>query len=588
VTTDQILFGIGLTVVLAVGSQLLASRLRIPALIVLLPVGFTAGALTDDINPNRLLGPAFQPLVSLSVALILYDAAVGLDLKRLKGHTRRTVVRLIVVGVPLTWTVATLVAIPLFGMSTDAALMLGVILVVSGPTVVGPLLNFVRPVDRLQRVLSWEGSLIDPIGGILGAVTFHAVSAQSGGRHPFAHFAVSVGTGLLGGVVGAGLLWLLLHTLHLGETLSTLAQLASVIGIAAACDIVRDDSGLIAAIIMGLVVANLPGYKMSARRRFFETLIQLMLGLLFISISATVAPPPVRHVMLPTLALVAVLVLVTRPLVAYLSSLRTDLSRGERMFIAWMAPRGIVAAATASTFGPALAARGVDGASKILPATFLVIVATVALYGLTAIPVAKRLGVTRPTRTKPLLVGDDPWVLELAKALKSMDLEVLMWAGSHEQRAHIAHAGLALAPGRLIDDVTDPGAQFEGVTTVLLLTSDDDFNALATAMFTGRSEASVYRLGAASNRHSVIGTDNGQILFSADMTSGALAAHHRAGAHVVAEPAGPATTAGRELLFLVHPDGRLAPITRAGTPPQEDGDIAVAMVLSTLPERSHR
>jgi len=157
VTADQIFLGVGLTVVLAVGSQVLASRLRIPALIVLLPVGFVAGALTTSIHPDRLLGAALQPLVSLAVAVILYDAGLGLDLRKLMGHPRRVVVRLIALGVPITWAFAALCAALLLGMSRAAALMLGAILVVSGPTVVGPLLEFVRPRERVQRILAWEG-----------------------------------------------------------------------------------------------------------------------------------------------------------------------------------------------------------------------------------------------------------------------------------------------------------------------------------------------------------------------------------------------------------------------------------------------
>lgn len=178
-TTNQILTGVGLILVLAVGSQVLASRMRVPALIVLLPVGFAAGALTTDVNPERLLGPAFEPLVSLSVAVILYDAGLGLDLPKLKGHMRRVVVRLIVLGVLITWALGAAVAAPLLGMSRGSAVMLGVILVVSGPTVVGPLLALVRPTERLQRVLVWEGSLIDPVGGILGALVFHGVIAST-------------------------------------------------------------------------------------------------------------------------------------------------------------------------------------------------------------------------------------------------------------------------------------------------------------------------------------------------------------------------------------------------------------------------
>jgi NhaP-type Na+/H+ or K+/H+ antiporter len=212
-STDQILIGIALIVVLAVGSQVLASQLRIPALIVMLPAGFIAGIVTSDVNPSKLLGPAFQPLVSLAVALILYDAGLGLDLRKLTGHTRTVVVRLIVIGVPLTAVCATLLAASLLGMSKGAAVELGAILVVSGPTVVTPLLAFVRPVERLQRVLIWEGSLIDPIGGILGAVVLHGVLA--GGHKHFGSDAVeflgSVGIGIAGAVVATAALWVLLR-----------------------------------------------------------------------------------------------------------------------------------------------------------------------------------------------------------------------------------------------------------------------------------------------------------------------------------------------------------------------------------------
>jgi NhaP-type Na+/H+ or K+/H+ antiporter len=129
---------------------------------------FAAGAITTDVNPQRLLGTAFQPLVSLAVAVILYDSGMSLDLRKLHGHTRRVVVRLIVLGIPITMAFGAVFAALLLGMSSQSALMLGAILVVSGPTVVGPPLLFIRPTERLQRVLAWEGSLIDPVGGILG------------------------------------------------------------------------------------------------------------------------------------------------------------------------------------------------------------------------------------------------------------------------------------------------------------------------------------------------------------------------------------------------------------------------------------
>ena len=463
-TTNQILTGVGLILALAVGSQVLASRLRIPAIIILLPVGFTAGAITTDVNPQDLLGAAFQPLVSLAVAVILYDAGMSLDLRKLHGHTRRVVVRLIAIGVPVTLAFAAVFAGLLLGMSGQAALMLGAILVVSGPTVVGPLLVFIRPTERLQRVLSWEGSLINPVGGILGAVVFHAVlaSTRQGFGYQLAQFLAGVCVGLAGGVAGVALLWLLLRKLRLGEVLGTNAQLASVIAVAAACDILRDDAGLISAIVMGLAVANLRGFDVPARRPFFETLVQLIIGVLFISISATVTPASLQHLVLPALGLIAVLVLITRPLVALLATARTDMTTGERQFTGWMAPRGIVAAATASTFSAALVSENIGGAAKILPVTFLVIVVTVAVYGLTAVPVARRLGVTRPARTRPLLVGGEDWVVDLGRALGSLGLEVLMWAGLDEQRARISAGRPGTGPRRAAGHGHRPGRAARG------------------------------------------------------------------------------------------------------------------------------
>ena len=579
-TTNQILIGVGLILVLAVGAQVLASRLRIPAIIVLLPAGFIAGALTTDVNPDRLLGPAFEPLVSLSVAVILYDAGLGLDLRKLQGHVRKVVVRLIILGVLITWVLAALVAAPLLGMSRGAALMLGIILVVSGPTVVGPLLRFVRPAERLQQVLIWEGSLIDPVGGILGALVFHAVisSTHKGPGSHFGQFAVSVVVGLAGGVIGTALLWLLLRKLRLGELLGTTAQLAAVIGVAAGCDVARADTGLIAAIFMGLALANMRGVDLPARQPFFETLVQLIIGVLFISISATVTPQSLRHLILPTLGLVAVLVVVARPLAAFASTLRTNLGKGERAFIGWMAPRGIVAAATASTFTAGLVSKGIGGAAKILPVTFLVIVATVVLYGLTAAPVARRLRVTRPARTRPLLVGGDGWVIDLGRALRSAGLDVLMWAGLDQQREQIRQAGLELAPGELLAAATGRGARLEEITAVLLLTDEDDFNALASVLLAGNVNGRVYRLAPPLRSHGVVAPYTaGEILFGDGLTRGAVSGRYHDGARIAAQPANGVLPAGHDLLFLVRADGQLAAVTHTGTPAPEAGDTTVSL-----------
>ena len=578
-STNQVLIGLGLTVFLAVGSQVLASRLRIPAIIVLLPVGFAAGALTSDVNPSKLLGSAFEPMVSLAVAVILYDAGLGLELEKLKGHTRRVVWRLIALGVPVSLVLAMGAALLLLGLPSQAALMTGAILVVSGPTVVGPLLAFVRPSERVQRILAWEGSLIDPVGAILGAVIFHAIAAgtQHGVGSQLGQFLASIAVGAAGGAVGTGLLFLLLRVLRLGEVLGTSAQLAAVIAVAAVCDVLRDDTGLIAAIVMGLAAANLPGFGIPGRRPFFETLVQLIIGLLFISISATVTPASVRHLILPTVGLVAVLVLVARPLAAWAATLRTDLTKGERGFVGWMAPRGIIAAATASTFGVALTAQHVAGAQNILPVTFLVIVLTVTLYGLTAAPVARRLGVTRPARTRPLLVGGDPWVIELGTALQSAGLPVLMWAGAEAQRSQIRDAKLELATGELLAAAAD-GALLEGVTMVLLLTGEADFDALASTMLQGNVDGPVYRLQPPSPGHGVVAPyTGGKTLFGPELTGPVVAQRYAGGAHIAAWRGGDPPPAASAVLFVIRADGQLIPFTGDTAPAHQDADTIVSL-----------
>ncbi|OKI12659.1 cation:proton antiporter [Streptomyces sp. CB03911] len=581
-TDEEILLGVALTVALAAGSQILANKLRVPALILLLPVGFTAGALTDVIRPDKLVGAPFPALVSLSVAVILYDAGLGLKLRNLTGRTRAIVGRLLVVGILFTFFGVSAVGPALFGIPLRVAAMIAVVLVVSGPTVVGPLLEYVRPTDKVRRILIWEGTLTDPIGGILGAIVFHAVATSGqidiGRGYQIGQFLISMGVGITGGAIGTALLWLALRGLRLGETLGTIAQLATVVIVSAGCDIARDDTGLIAAIVIGLAVTNIHGLDMPARRPFLETLIQLIIGLLFISISSAVTPASVVPVLVPSLILIAILVLVVRPMIAYVSSRGSDLTTGEWGFVGWMAPRGIVAASTASAFAATLVEKGLPGAAKILPITFLVIVGTVLLYALTAAPVARRLKVVRTTRTRPLLVGGEPWVIGLGTALRSAGLDVLMWAGLDEERERIRAAGIELARGEMLATATNPRARLEGVTAVFLLTDDDDFNALASVVVKDNVEGPVYRVGPPRDSHGVVAPyTGGDILFGRALVRHILAARYEHGARFTVQPASQPVPPDHATLFVVRTDGQLDPVTASRVLTLLPGDTVVLL-----------
>jgi NhaP-type Na+/H+ or K+/H+ antiporter len=402
-TSSEIFVGLGLLLGLAVGCQIVATTLRVPAIVVLLPVGFIAGTLTNTIDPNELFGTAFTPMVSLAVAVILFEGGLDLNVKELEGHSQRIVRRLILWGVPITWAGAGLLAWLLLDLSSRAAWMLGAILIVSGPTVVAPLLERARPGRRLTAILGWEGTTIDPIGAIIGALVFQAINAGVGFRPTteLLEFASSIGLGVLGGAVGTVVLWLLLEKLQLRGVLATEATIATVVAVAAACNALRDDTGLIAAIVMGVAVANVSGMRSPEDRPFFRTMVQLTIGLLFISISATVTPASIGGVLWPSVALVACLIVVVRPLVAAAATVHTDLTGRERVFIGLMDPRGIVAASTAATFAAPLAEVGIDGADDLMPATFLVIVGTVTIYGLGAAPAARLLGLAKSADEAP-------------------------------------------------------------------------------------------------------------------------------------------------------------------------------------------
>jgi hypothetical protein len=327
---------------------------------------------------------------------------------------------------------------------------------------------------------------------------------------------------------------------------------------------------------MGITVANMRAFDAPIKRPFFETLVQLIIGVLFVTISATVTPESLQPIVWPTIGLVAVLVVVTRPLVAFCATIQTGLERGERAFIGWMDPRGIVAAATASTFAATLVAHHVGGASKILPVTFLVIVLTVSIYGLSAVAVARRLGVTRSTRSRPLLVGGDPWVIDLARAFRTAGLDVLMWAPSDDQRTQVEQAGLQLVPGHQLAAAVTQSAGFEGITAVFLLTGEDDYNALAAVILAGAYDIPVYRL--TPSQSGVVSADTpGEALFTPVLTHSALAARHSAGAGITTQASNGEIPEATDLLARVDPDGTLMPVTLSKAPGAQPGDTLVLL-----------
>jgi NhaP-type Na+/H+ or K+/H+ antiporter len=574
-STDQTLKGLGLVIVLALGCRLLAGRVRLPAIVLLLPVGFAAGAATDDVHPDALLGNAFQPLVSLGVGLILFEAGLRLRLDEVRGRARRVVERLILVGLLVTAIGVTLAVKLLFGLSWDVSAVLGAILVVSGPTVVLPLLAFVRPTDRVRSVLKWEGVLIDPIGALLGVLAFQVVLASPG--YPAGDMASSIGTGFVVGAIGAAVLWLLLGGLQrAAPSQGVAAALMVVVGALVVADLIREDSGFLATTVMGIVLANQTQLDVSRVLAFQGTVVELLIAILFVLISASVEPSQVWDLLPEGLALVAVMVLILRPLTVAVGTSRSDLSRAERTFMAWIAPRGIVAAATASAFGLQLAEAGVDGADDILPIAFIAIFGTVVLYGLTAAPLASVLGLAGAGERVVLIVGGNAWARAIAGALKSGGLGVRLWTGRSDEQTAAREAGLAAGNARLGVDVASREDELEEVTDALLMTESDDFNALAAYELRqelGRDH--VYRLPPGGDLLDLVPAyAEGQILFGNNVTFSELTRRFEAGAKVVEVTS---DRNGVTPLFILHDSGELTIVTAGLLPDISAGDTVIGL-----------
>ena len=380
------------------GAQLLAHAAAVPQIVPLLAIGVAVGPdALGIIDPDELLGSTLEPFVTLAVGVVLFDGALKLRHQDLAEGAWRAVVRLVTVGVLVSWALGTVAVRFLLELDWSISILIGATLTLSGPTVVGPLMQHVRPSGRIRAVLDWEGVLVDPIGAILAVLVFHAVRAGKAEIELGEFFATIVcGAGF--GVAAAVIIIALLRTTGAPIHLRVTTMLAFLLVGVGAADAVYEDAGLVTAIIVGAALARAKGVIPQGREAEFstfgDTLAQLLIGILFVTLAARVDLGAVVDLGLAGLALVAALIFVQRPADVAASTVGTVLSRRERIFAAGVMPRGIVVAATASAFQLSLVEAGVEDADQIVPVSFLVIAATVLIYGLGGRPLARSLGLT--------------------------------------------------------------------------------------------------------------------------------------------------------------------------------------------------
>jgi len=399
-TESQVVLGISLIIAVATACQLAAPRLHVPALVLLLPAGFVLGVLVPSADARAFLGPAFGPVVDLIVAIILFQGGIELATRSMDHLGKRTAARLVWLGGPITWGVAALCGAFIIGFPTPVALLFGAIVLVSGPTVVGPILAYVRPVSRLRDILTGEGVLLDPFGALLAVVLFQAVKAGQAATAADAalEFLGGIAVALATAAVGVVLIRAGLRVAGESRAIRSQMILGAVVLMTGLANVITDNAGLLTALLMGMAMVRL-ARRMRHEREFaaaqpvLRTFVSMAVGVLFVALSALVTPESLVPLLVPAIATAAILVLVARPGMALLVTIGSGLTMRERLFVGWMAPRGIVAAATAASIGATLVALEISGAEDLLPATFTIITVTVFVYGLTALPMARALRV---------------------------------------------------------------------------------------------------------------------------------------------------------------------------------------------------
>ncbi|MCB9852094.1 MAG: sodium:proton antiporter [Phycisphaerales bacterium] len=483
--TGSIAVSLAMILVIGVGSQWLAWRVGLPSILLLLTAGIIAGPWQGWLEPDKLFGDLLLPCVSLAVALILYEGGLSLKVSELK-KVGAVVRNLVTIGAAVSWVGSAAAAHFVLGLSLPLSSLLGAVLVVTGPTVIGPLLRHIRPTGAVGSILKWEGIVIDPIGALLAVLIFEALvigrASEAAGSA-----AISVAqTIFFGGGIGAAaalLLTLVLAKFWLADHLQNAVSLMLVIAAFTVSNLLQEESGLLAVTVMGFVLANQKKVDVAHIVEFKENLQVLLISSLFVILAARLKPDALTAAAMREVVFVVLLILIVRPVSVFASTIRTKLSMREKLFLSWMAPRGIVAAAVSSVFALKLAEKGYAGADRIVPITFSVIIATVGVYGLTASFVARWLKLAESNPQGILFVGAQEWVQQVASLLKEKKFRVYLvdnnWENVNEARMH----GLPTYAGSILDEKLLSTIDLGGIGRILALTPNDWVNSLALKRF---------------------------------------------------------------------------------------------------------
>ena len=472
------LFTLGLIGLVGFLCQWLSQKVKLPAILFLLLSGIVLGPSLNLIDPNTLFGDILFPFISLSVAIILFEGALTLKSQELKG-IGRPVKNMVTIGVLVNCTIMSVATHYIIGLSWSLSTLFGALMVVTGPTVIMPMLKAIRPTPKIADVLRWEGIVIDPIGALIAVLVFEWIAVQNKASEFTEIFTVFGGTVLLGfaiGVVSGYLFGLLLRHHYIPEKLHNFSSLAIVCFVFAASDTLMHESGLLAVTVMGMLLANMKGVNIHSILEFKEDLTVVFVSALFIVLAARLDFAGFVALGWSAILLLLVMQFVARPLKVALSFRGSDFTLKEKALVAWIGPRGIVAAAVSAVFALRLETLGVPDAEKLVPLAFLVIIGTVVLQSLTGGPLARALGVAMPKTFGMVIISANPFSLALAEALKKIDVETVVCDTDWEQLSRARILGLKTYYGNPSSDHAELHLNLSPYGYMLGLSSHFEYN----------------------------------------------------------------------------------------------------------------
>lgn len=465
--------------------QWVAWRLKLPSILFLLLAGIIIGPIGHWFNPDQLLGKLLFPFISLSVSIILFEGSLSLKLDQIRGHGR-IVFNLVTIGVLCTTILTCLFSHYLLSLPWSIAALFGSITAVSGPTVIVPMLRAIKPTRNIANILRWEGILIDPIGALVAILIFIGIISIHNNTvwtMVIWHFLLTLGLGVGIGVIASLILAYLIQQQWVPEYLHNLTTLSLVMLAFALSDHYAPGAGLFAVTTMGIMLANLPNVHIDEIVGFKESLSLILISTVFIILAARINFGHIAEVITGMTMMLLLIQFVIRPCTVFLSTLGSKrLKWQEKFLIAWIAPRGIIAASVAAIFSIQLTETHIASASEarlLILLTFIVIIGTVIFQSLTSRPMAKWLGVSEGEAKGMLIIGATPFSIALAKTLQQLQYHVILTTTNWHHTRLARMENIDCYYGNPVSEHADRHLDLVGIGALLAMSTKHDLNSLA-------------------------------------------------------------------------------------------------------------